>query len=58
MAAATPDPSAGRIAELERQVADLRRRLAALEERFLQARGDHPLDQETVKEKVKFDWQS
>jgi hypothetical protein len=66
MATPTTDPASARLDELERQVADLRRRLAALEARLLQSTGarplqpreGHPLDRDTVKEKVVFDWQS
>jgi hypothetical protein len=57
---ATPDSdrTMARLEELERQVAELRRRLQAIEARFLQPRNEHPLDSEVVKEKVRFDWQS
>ncbi|MCI4327091.1 MAG: hypothetical protein L3K16_05585 [Thermoplasmata archaeon] len=66
MATPTTDPASARLDELERQVADLRRRLAVLEARLLQSTGarplqpreEHPLDRDTVKEKVVFDWQS
>lgn len=58
MPAPPPDQSSARIDELERQIADLRRRLAAMEEKFRQPRNEHPSDTQTIKEKVKFDWQS
>jgi hypothetical protein len=66
MATPTNDPTDARLLELERLVADLRRRLAALEARLLQSKGarplspreEHPLDADAVKEKVVFDWQS
>jgi outer membrane protein TolC len=66
MATPANDPTDARLAELERQVTDLRRRLAAIEARLLQSTGarplqpreEHPLDRDTVKEKVVFDWQT
>ena len=58
MAAPLPDRTSARLDELERKVADLLRRLAAVEARYMQPRSEHPLDAETVQEKVKFDWQS
>ncbi|MCI4328477.1 MAG: hypothetical protein L3J86_02720 [Thermoplasmata archaeon] len=66
MASPATDPTGDRLAELERQVADLRRRLAALEGRLQQTRPsgtlpprqEHPLDRDTVQEKVVYDWQS
>ncbi|MCI4325776.1 MAG: hypothetical protein L3K00_07875 [Thermoplasmata archaeon] len=66
MATPTNDPTGARLAELERQVSDLRQRLAALEARLLQSTGarplqpreEHPLDRDAVQEKVVFDWQS
>jgi hypothetical protein len=66
MASPTTDPQGARLDTLERQVADLRQRLAALEARLLQSTGarplqpreEHTLDRDAVKEKVVFDWQS
>ncbi|MCI4329623.1 MAG: hypothetical protein L3J80_01985 [Thermoplasmata archaeon] len=66
MASPATDPTGDRLAELERQVADLRRGLAALEGRLQQTRPggtlpprqEHPLDRDTVQEKVVYDWQS
>jgi hypothetical protein len=66
MASPTNDATAARLDALERQVADLRRRLAVLEAKLAQSTGggrlepreEHPLDRDTVKEKVVFDWQS
>ena len=58
MAAPPQDRTSARLDELERLVADLRRRLAAIEARFVQPRTEHPQDAETVQEKVKFDWQT
>jgi hypothetical protein len=66
MASPSTDSAAARLDALERQVADLRRRLASLEARLGQGTGgtrvdsreEHPLDRDAVKEKVVFDWQS
>ncbi len=46
-----------RIAELERQVAELRQRLRAYE-RGDRPRQENPVDRKTVQEKVVYDWQS
>ena len=46
-----------RLARLERQVAELRRRFDAVQ-RGVVVRADHPSDRFTVREKVAFDWQS
>lgn len=47
-----------RLDRIEKQLADVRRRLDALE-RFVASKPDHPLDDRaTVREKVVFDWQS
>jgi hypothetical protein len=52
------DPElADRLARLERQVDDLRRRLDSIE-RGLAVRSDNPVDRTAVREKVTFDWQS
>jgi hypothetical protein len=53
-AASTPE---SRLAELERQVLDLKARIAALE-RMVTNPGEHPADQSTVRRKVTYDWQS
>ena len=45
-----------RLARLERQVDELRRRLDAIE-RGLAIRSDNPVDRTAVREKVTFDWQ-
>lgn len=56
-----PDPSVdqlkARIAQLERQVADLTQRLSVYE-RSNQPRQENPVDRKTVSEKVVYDWQS
>jgi hypothetical protein len=46
-----------RFADLERQLRELRGRIAQLERR-LQPRSENPLDRETTREKVTYDWQS
>ncbi len=48
---------AQRIEQLERQVAEMRRRIDRLE-RALAQRSDHPVDRTAVREKVTFDWQA
>ena len=50
-----PDPAA-RIDQLERELNELRLRLAALE-RLLDERLEHPTDRKTVRQKVTYDWQ-
>lgn len=45
------------IVRLERQITELRNRVAELERR-LGARGDHPADDVAVRRKVAYDWQS
>jgi hypothetical protein len=57
MAASPPASPEQRIADLEKLVRDLRARLALIERR-LQPRSEHPLDRETLQEKVSYDWQS
>jgi uncharacterized protein with von Willebrand factor type A (vWA) domain len=56
---AGPDPALlARISSLEQQVRELRSRLAALESaRGRPARAENPLDRDTVREKVSYDWQ-
>lgn len=46
-----------RLDELERQITEIRKRLAQLEH-DLATRTSHPVDQTAVREKVTFDWQS
>lgn len=57
MAAPTLEQLKARIAQLERQVAELTQRLAAYEGRD-RPRQENPVDRKTVQEKVVFDWQS
>ena len=56
MGAANPDV-VDRLARLEKQVAEIRRRLDEIE-RNLSIRSDNPSDRTAVREKVTFDWQS
>ena len=46
-----------RVAELERELRDVRLRLAALE-RLMGAGAEHPADNTTVRKKVVYDWQA
>ncbi|MFZ0830738.1 MAG: hypothetical protein WCB18_03750 [Thermoplasmata archaeon] len=46
-----------RIAQLERQVADLTQRLA-MYEKGDRPRQENPVDRKTIQEKVVYDWQS
>jgi len=46
-----------RIASLERELKELRSRVAALE-RLMGAGSEHPSDQATVRKKVAYDWQA
>lgn len=57
MAAPTVEQLKARITELERRVAELTQRLAAYE-RGDRPRQENPVDSKTVREKVRFDWQS
>ncbi len=50
------DPAA-RLAELEREVAELRARIVALE-RLVGASSLHRADEATVRQKVTYDWQA
>jgi hypothetical protein len=52
----TPDLPA-RIQQLERELRELRVRLAELERR-MDPRAEHPQDKATVREKVAYDWQA
>lgn len=56
---AAPDSALlARIAVLEQQLRDVRTRLAALELILKgSARAEHPLDRDTVQDKVSYDWQ-
>jgi phage shock protein A len=57
MAGPSVEQLQARIAQLERQVAELTQRLAAYE-RGDRPRQANPVDTQTVREKVRFDWQS
>lgn len=46
-----------RLARLERELRELRARVAALE-RAVGTSGEHPSDRSTVREKVAYDWQA
>jgi|GEM_PF-3560910 len=50
------EPAAERLARLERELDELKRRLDALE-RYLAGQKDHPRDRTVVREKAVFDWQ-
>ena len=55
----TPDPDpelTGRLDDLEREVRQLRARVAALE-RLVGNAGEHTTDKAVVREKAVFDWQ-
>jgi hypothetical protein len=54
-ASGTPDLGA-RLAEIERELRELRMRVIALE-RLVGAGEEHPTDQTTVRRKVSYDWQ-
>ncbi len=57
MAAPDPSPDA-RLADLEAQVRALTVRVASLEAMMRNSpRVEHPLDRDTVREKVSYDWQ-
>lgn len=47
---------AARLDQLDRELRQLRARVAALE-RLVGSGGEHPSDRATVREKVSFDWQ-
>jgi len=57
MAGPSVEELKARIAQLERQVAELAQRLA-LYERGNRPRQTNPVDRKTVQEKVVYDWQS
>jgi hypothetical protein len=46
-----------RLANLERELKDLRLRIAGLE-RLMGAGSEHPADEATVRKKVAYDWQA
>jgi hypothetical protein len=48
---------ADKLAQLEKDLRDLRARLAALEKQ-LDPRSEHPSDRTAVREKVAYDWQA
>jgi hypothetical protein len=53
----TPAGMAAKLAQLEKELLDLRLRLAALEKQ-LDPRSEHPSDRTAVREKVAYDWQA
>ena len=57
MARSASDDLASRIDQLERELAELKRRLVALE-RMVGTDTEHPADREVVRGKVSYDWQS
>jgi hypothetical protein len=57
MAGSTEAQLRARIAQLEKQVAELTQRLAVYE-RGDRPRQENPVDRKTIQEKVVFDWQS
>jgi hypothetical protein len=48
---------AARLAQVERELRELRQRVAALE-RLMGSGEEHPTDQTTVRQKVSYDWQA
>jgi hypothetical protein len=54
---AAPSDLATRVQQLEREVRDLRLRIADIERR-LNPRSENPDDKTTVREKVVYDWQA
>lgn len=56
MAASRSPDLAARVAELERELREMRIRVIALE-RLVGAGEEHPSDQTTVRRKVSYDWQ-
>jgi len=56
MSASQPNLAA-RLADLERDLRDLRARVVALE-RLVGNTGDHAVDRTIVREKVSYDWQA
>jgi hypothetical protein len=58
MSAPAPTDLAARVADLERQLRELRARVAVLERGPLAPRKENPDDRNTVREKVSYDWQA
>lgn len=58
MSAPSNPDLAARVAELERQLRDLRARLAVLERGPVGPRKENPDDRSAVREKVTYDWQA
>ena len=52
-----PADMAAKLAQLEKDLRDLRLRLATLEQK-LDPRGEHASDRTAVREKVSYDWQA
>jgi hypothetical protein len=57
MAPTPSDSLTERLASLERELKELRTRVAALE-RLMGAGSEHPADDATVRKKVAYDWQA
>lgn len=57
MAPDDPAQMAAKLAQLERELRELRLRLAVLEKK-LAPRAENPSDQSAVREKVSYDWQA
>lgn len=58
MSAPAPKDLAARVADLERQLQELRARVAALERGPVRPRQENPDDRNAVREKVSYDWQA
>jgi len=57
MGSSSPDDLASRLDRLQQELAELRRRLVALE-RMVGTDAEHAGDREVVRSKVSYDWQS
>lgn len=57
MASPSSPDLATRLAQLEKELRELRARVAALE-RLVTKGGEHPADSTIVRQKVTFDWQA
>ncbi|MFI5413356.1 MAG: hypothetical protein ACHQ0I_02045 [Candidatus Lutacidiplasmatales archaeon] len=57
MTSSEADALAARLSQVERELKELRQRLAALE-RLMGSGEEHPTDQTTVRKKVSYDWQA
>ncbi len=57
MSVPSPGDLSTRVQQLEREIRDLRLRLAEIERR-LNPRTEHPEDKSTIREKVVYDWQA